>query len=79
MSLYATPSTMRDRLRGYKGSGWSRAGFVRTLGLPAQAVAEILGGDRPITSELARGIGDALGTGAQLWLNLQEHPPSRRE
>ena len=49
------------------------------LGLPAQTVAEILGGDRPITSDLARGIGDALGTGAQLWLNLQEHLRSRRE
>ena len=59
--------------------GWSRAEFARTLGLSAQAVAESLGGDRPITSDLARRIGDALGTGAQLWLNLQEHPLSRRE
>ena len=59
--------------------GWSRAGFARMFGLPAQTGAEILGGDRPITADLARGIGDALGTGAQLWLNLQEHPLSRRE
>ena len=54
--------------------GWSRAEFARMLGLPARTVAEILGGDRPITSGLARGIGDALGTGAQFWLDLQEHP-----
>ena len=54
--------------------GWSRTEFARMLGLPAQAVAEILGGDRPITSDLAQGIGGALGTGAQLWLSLQERP-----
>ena len=59
--------------------GWNRAGFARTLGLPEQAVAEILDGNRPITSDLAQGIGKALATGAQVWLNLQEHPLSRRE
>ena len=61
------------------GSGWSRPEFARMLGLGAQTVAEILGGDRPITSDLAWAIGDVLGTGAQLRLNLQGHPLSRRE
>ena len=59
--------------------GYGHAEFARMLGLPARTVAEMLGGDRPITSDLAQGIGDALGTGAQLWINLQEHPLSRRE
>ena len=68
--------TLQDEL---EARGWSRAEFALMLGLSAQAVAEILGGDRPIASDLARRIGDALGTGAQLWLNLQEHPLSRRE
>jgi HTH-type transcriptional regulator/antitoxin HigA len=51
--------------------GWSEAEFADILGRPAQAVSEILNGKKEITAETAVAIGAALGTSAQLWLNLQ--------
>lgn len=51
--------------------GWSEAEFADILGRPAQAVSEILNGRKEITTETAVAIGAALGTSAELWLNLQ--------
>lgn len=51
--------------------GWSEAEFADILGRPAQAVSEILNGRKEITAETAVAIGAALGTSAELWLNLQ--------
>ncbi|MEA2704305.1 MAG: HTH-type transcriptional regulator / antitoxin HigA [Actinomycetota bacterium] len=51
--------------------GWSEAEFADILGRPAQAVSEILNGKKEITTETAVAIGAALGTSAELWLNLQ--------
>lgn len=52
--------------------GLSQAEFAATLGRPVQFVAEIVSGTQQITPEAAELIGDALGTGPQLWLNLQD-------
>lgn len=51
--------------------GWSEAEFAQILGRPAQAVSEILNGKKEITAETAVAFGEALGTSAELWLNLQ--------
>jgi HTH-type transcriptional regulator/antitoxin HigA len=49
---------------------WSQAEFAEIIGRPARLVNEIIGGKKSITPETAVQIGDALGTGAELWLNL---------
>ncbi len=51
--------------------GWTEAEFADILGRPAQTVSEILNGKKEITTETALAIGAALGTSAELWLNLQ--------
>lgn len=51
--------------------GWSEAEFAHIIDRPAQMVSEILNGKKDITPETAVAFGDALGTSAELWLNLQ--------
>src|SRR4051794_37653472 len=51
--------------------GWSQAEFAEILGRPAQFVSEIVSGKKEITRDSAAQIGAALGTSAELWLNLQ--------
>lgn len=51
--------------------GWTQSDFADILGRPIQLVNEIVLGKRVITPETARGLGDALGTSPQLWLNLE--------
>lgn len=50
---------------------WSQADFADILGRPTQFVSEIIAGKKEITRESAAQIGAALGTSAELWLNLQ--------
>lgn len=52
--------------------GWSQQDFASILGRPVQFVSEIITGKREITRESAAQIGAALGTSAELWLNLQD-------
>ena len=52
--------------------GWTQAEFADILGRPAQFVSEIISGKKEITRESAAQIGAALGTSAQMWLNLQD-------
>ncbi|MCA0438738.1 MAG: HigA family addiction module antidote protein [Austwickia sp.] len=51
--------------------GWSQADFAEVLGRPTQLVSGIILGKKAVTTETATQIGAALGTGADLWLNLQ--------
>jgi HTH-type transcriptional regulator/antitoxin HigA len=51
--------------------GWTQQDLAEILGRPPQAVNEIISGKRAITPEMAKGLGDAFGTSAQLWLNLE--------
>lgn len=51
--------------------GWSISEFAEILGRPTQAVSEIINGRKLITPETAAEIGRALGTSAEVWLNLQ--------
>jgi HTH-type transcriptional regulator/antitoxin HigA len=58
--------------------GWTQMDLAEILGRPPQVVNEIIAGKRSITPETARGLADAFGTSAQLWMNLEaSHQLSR--
>ncbi|MFA5890849.1 MAG: HigA family addiction module antitoxin [Actinomycetota bacterium] len=59
---------LRDELNE---RGWTESEFARIIDRPAQAVSEILNGKKEITAETAVALSEALGTSAELWLNLQ--------
>jgi HTH-type transcriptional regulator/antitoxin HigA len=59
---------LRDELQA---RGWTQGEFARIIGRPVQAVNEIVNGKKRITVETANAIGLALGTGPELWLNLE--------
>jgi HTH-type transcriptional regulator/antitoxin HigA len=50
--------------------GLGQIDLADILGKPAKTVNEIIQGKRRITPDMARLLGDALGTSASLWLNL---------
>lgn len=52
--------------------GLSAAAFALKLRVPPQRIQEIVAGKRAITPETALRIGTALGTGARLWLAMQQ-------
>ena len=51
--------------------GMSAAALARSLDVPANRVSQILAGKRSITTDTAVRLGYWLGTGPELWLNLQ--------
>ena len=51
--------------------GWSQTELAEILGRPATVVNQIVRGKRSITPELAKELAAALGTSAELWLNLE--------
>lgn len=51
--------------------GWTQVDLAEILGRPTQVVNEIIQGKRSISPETARGLGDAFGTSAEYWLNLE--------
>ena len=59
---------LRDEL---EERGWTVTEFAEIIGRPVQAVSEILNGKKEITTETACALSDALGTSAEVWLNLQ--------
>ncbi len=52
--------------------GMSAAELGRTLHVPTNRITQILKGQRGITADTALRLGRWLGTGAELWLNLQK-------
>lgn len=52
--------------------GWTTPQFAEMIGHPVQVVSDILDARTEITRELAAVISAALGTSAQLWLNLEQ-------
>lgn len=51
--------------------GWTQTDLAEILGRPVRLVNEIVAGKRGITPETAKGLGDALGSPPQYWLNLE--------
>jgi len=52
--------------------GLSAAAFALRLHVPPQRIQEIVAGRRAISPETALRIGIALGTGARIWLAMQQ-------
>lgn len=55
-----------------KELGISAAELARTLHVPTNRITQILKGQRAITADTALRLGQWLGTGPELWLNLQK-------
>lgn len=53
--------------------GMSARKFASHIGVPANAVTEIINGDRRITAEMAVRLAKAFGTTDHYWLNLQTY------
>jgi len=51
--------------------GWTQDDLADILGRPVRTVNELVTGKRGITPETAKGLGEAFGTSAQLWMNLE--------
>ena len=51
--------------------GMSVASLARAGGIPTQHLAEIVGGRRPVTPEIALRLADRVGPSARFWLSLQ--------
>ncbi len=59
---------LRDEL---EERGWTVTEFASIIGRPVQTVSEILNAKKSITPATALPLSEALGTSAELWLNLQ--------
>ena len=59
---------IRDEL---EERGWSQIDFANIIGRPPRLVNEVISGKRRVTPETALALGEAFGTSAQLWLNLE--------
>ena len=57
--------------------GWDTAKFAAALGRTVEATSAILEDRTEITAEIADDIGQALETGPELWVNLQDIYRSR--
>ena len=51
--------------------GWTQTEFAEIIRRPTRVVNEVIAGRRRITPETARDIAAALGTSAELWMNLE--------
>lgn len=51
--------------------GWSQRAFAEKIRRPEQLVSEIIRGKKRITAETALDFAEALGIGAEFWLNLE--------
>jgi HTH-type transcriptional regulator/antitoxin HigA len=51
--------------------GWTQEELAAVMGRPRRLVNEIISGDRAITPETAHDLGEAFGTGPEVWLNLE--------
>ncbi|MBM3597835.1 MAG: HigA family addiction module antidote protein [Alphaproteobacteria bacterium] len=49
----------------------SAAAVARILGVPTNRLTQIMAGKRAMTADTALRLGRWLGTGAEIWLNLQ--------
>ena len=51
--------------------GWSPSDLADILGYERNVISDLLTGRRSVSPQMAKALGDAFGTGAQVWLNLQ--------
>lgn len=51
--------------------GWSQTALAEIMGRPVRLINEIIAGKKAITPETAIQLGQSLGTGPELWMNLE--------
>ena len=66
--VFAPGEFLREELEERK---WTQADLARIIGRPVQVVNLIVTGKKAITAQTALQIAAALGTGPEIWLNLQ--------
>lgn len=54
-----------------RARGWTQTKFAQILGRPLQVVNGVLNGKREITPETALQIGAAIGTSAEMWIEME--------
>lgn len=59
---------IRDEL---SARGWEQRDLADIMGRPERTVSELVAGKRAITPETAQQLGEAFGTSAQFWLNME--------
>lgn len=57
--------------------GWTVRELANYSGIPLSKLEAIMRGVQPITKSTASGIGNAFGTGAEVWLNMETTYRSR--
>lgn len=66
--VFSPGEFLREEL---EARGWSQIELAEIIGRPTRLVNEIISGKRAITPETAIQLSDALGTGPELWMNLE--------
>jgi len=51
--------------------GWTQTELAEIIGRPVRLINELIAGKKAITPETAVQLGDSLGTGPELWMNLE--------
>jgi HTH-type transcriptional regulator/antitoxin HigA len=65
---FAPGEYIRDEI---EARGWRQLDLAEMLSLHPQEVSEIINGKKAIAPDTARALGEAFGTSAQLWMNLE--------
>ena len=50
---------------------WSQADLAKILDRPCRLISELIGGTRSVSLVTAQELGDAFGTGPEVWVRLQ--------
>ncbi|MBG0845745.1 HigA family addiction module antidote protein [Pseudomonas chengduensis] len=66
--VFAPGEFLRDEL---EARGWTQQELAEILDRPPRLVSEIISAKRAITPETAKGLGEAFGTSAEYWMNLE--------
>lgn len=66
--VFAPGEFLREEL---EARGWTQTELAEILGRPTRLVNEIISGKKAITPETAIQLGNAFGTGPELWMNLE--------
>lgn len=66
--VYPPGHFIREEL---EARGWSQGDLALVIGRPLQAVNQIVNGRKEVTPRTALALGQAFGTGAEFWVNLE--------
>lgn len=52
--------------------GWSQKDFASAIGVTEKGLGDLIGGEIPLATDLARLIGKAFGTSEEVWVQMEE-------